>query len=296
MDYTTYAREGTYVLPMYYEEYTHFDNKDVLNERFSFVLIENGSGILHINDSSIAYIAPIIFCINETEHIIIDDAKIKVIFFHPSIINSAFDFDNIRNIPAGASITYCQDAFSSNCFTQRNTNTPYYSSIGPVTLNRFDTLFSQFKEELNQIRPNWPCRSRSYIMELLFGLDQIIHEDNLLDMVTLADENQEVASVLTYLNNNYNKKISIADLTEEFSINRTTLSKQFNDYVGESIITYLNKLRISMASIILRDTKLPVTEVMERVGFTDSTHFLRTFKKYMQLTPTEYRDCYCWMN
>lgn len=32
-----------------------------------------------------------------------------------------------------------------------------------------------------------------------------------------------------------------------------------------------------MASIMLRDTGLPVNEIMERVGFLDSAHFLRTF-------------------
>jgi len=45
-----------------------------------------------------------------------------------------------------------------------------------------------------------------------------------------------------------------------------------------------------MASVMLKDTLLPVSEVMERVGFNDSTHFSRTFKKYMGLSPSEFRD------
>lgn len=70
----------------------------------------------------------------------------------------------------------------------------------------------------------------------------------------------------------------------------------FKDNLDETFLTYLNKLRITMASTILRDTLLPINEIMTRVGFTDTVHFFRTFKKYTGLTPTEYREKYNWMH
>lgn len=50
-----------------------------------------------------------------------------------------------------------------------------------------------------------------------------------------------------------------------------------------------------MASTMLRDTMLPINEIMTRVGFCDTVHFLRTFKKYTGDSPSEYRKKYNWM-
>jgi len=81
----------------------------------------------------------------------------------------------------------------------------------------------------------------------------------------------------------------ITQLTDTFHINRTTLSNKFIDATGMSIIDYLVKLRIKVASMLLRDTHLSIAEVAYRVGFNNSTYFLRTFKKYVDCTPSEYR-------
>lgn len=76
-------------------------------------------------------------------------------------------------------------------------------------------------------------------------------------------------------------------------MNRTTLSEKFNRLVGETIITYINKLRVNIATTLLRDTRVPISEIMEIVGFNDSSYFFMTFKIYKGQSPKEYRDEYC---
>ncbi|MEM7182103.1 MAG: AraC family transcriptional regulator [Spirochaetota bacterium] len=70
---------------------------------------------------------------------------------------------------------------------------------------------------------------------------------------------------------------------------RTTLSKKFRESTGYSIISYLGKLRIKIASIMIRETTLPIVEILHRVGFEDSAHFGRAFKKEMGLSPGTFR-------
>jgi len=82
---------------------------------------------------------------------------------------------------------------------------------------------------------------------------------------------------------------SITQLTNVFHINRTTLSNKFIEATGMSIIDYLVKLRIKVASMLLRDTHLSISEVGYRVGFNSNTYFLRTYRKYVGCTPFEYR-------
>ena len=299
MDFTTYEKNNLFSMPMSYYERTYINNELALGERFCFILIESGAGILQINSNNIPFIAPVIFCINEDENVIIDkslNVKIIAIYFHPSIINNILNFYNIRNIPIEFPMSSIQDSYMTKFFIERHNGFYGKINIGPLSNRRFKSLCESFKtESTNQNRDNWPCRSRSYIMEILFLLENVYSENDFAKDNVLGQVDDELYSILLYIINNYDKKITIPSLTTEFNINRTTLSEKFNNAVGESIISYVNKLRINMASIILRDTKLPVTEVMERVGFCDNTHFLRTFKKYMGISPREYRDKYCWM-
>ena len=299
MNFTTIDKNNSFSMPMSYYEGSEINNQLAIGNRFCFILIEKGTGILRINDKNLPFIAPVIFCINENEKVVIDtsaNVKIRTIYFHPSIINNILNFENVRSTPDDFSMSAIQDSYMTKYFTKRENGFYGKINIGPLSNKRFENLCESFKtESINQNRDNWPCRSRSYIMEILFLLEHVYSENDLSKDKALEQVDDELYSILLYIINNYDKKITIPCLTKEFNINRTTLSEKFTKVVGESIISYVNKLRINMASIILRDTKIPVAEVMERVGFSDNAHFLRTFKKYMGLSPKEYRDKYCWM-
>lgn len=301
MKLITYEKHNDFIMEMCSYEGTSLNNEFAINNRFAIVLIETGAGILTINNKSYTFIAPAILCINEKEHVIIDEnlgCNIKVIYFHPKIINCVFDFENIRNHPDNFNVTLIQDAYLTKYFIERTDNFNGIIPLGPLTYKRCDGIIQYFKNESTLQTTNfWPCRSRSFLLEILYLIDNVYLDNSVITNNSLSHEiDDDLYEILIYLYNNYNKKITITDLTKEFSINRTTLTEKFNKYTGDSIIVYLNKLRIKMASIFLRDTKIPIYEVMERVGFNDSAHFLRTFKKYMNFSPKEYRDTYCWIN
>jgi AraC family L-rhamnose operon regulatory protein RhaS len=106
---------------------------------------------------------------------------------------------------------------------------------------------------------------------------------------------ENTKNILAYLHNNYMDKITLDQLASIFTTNRTTLNNEFLKATKVSIIDYLITLRINLAAAMLRDTLLPISEIMERVGFHDSSHFWRTFKKHTSLSPKEYREKYCWV-
>jgi AraC family L-rhamnose operon regulatory protein RhaS len=78
-------------------------------------------------------------------------------------------------------------------------------------------------------------------------------------------------------------------LCERFAINRTSLNELFRKQTGQPIIQYLIALRIRFACVLLRDTTLPIKEVVARTGFSDVINFNRTFKKRTARTPVAYR-------
>jgi AraC family L-rhamnose operon regulatory protein RhaS len=142
---------------------------------------------------------------------------------------------------------------------------------------------------------NWPCRSRSYFLELLILVERAHANPELADAPSLAESESGVDSVVLYLHAHYHRKITLAELTRTFHTNRTTLARRFHQATGSTVVAYLTRLRMNVAASILRDTELGIGEVMRRVGFRDGTHFGRTFRRYAGCTPSEYRRRYCWM-
>ena len=102
-------------------------------------------------------------------------------------------------------------------------------------------------------------------------------------------QEKEMQKIVSYLKSNISKKITIAELTREFQINRTDLSKRFLEYTGETVMEYVKRIRIDFAATMLRDTKIPLIDIMERVGFHDYSYFSNTFKKFFGISPTAWR-------
>ncbi len=274
------------------------DNQSVLGKRFMIALITKGSGFAKISDHTLPFIAPCVFCINEQEPFFIEESEgiqIKAICFEPATINSLLTFENVRDLPPDALSTMYLDSDMVKSFLVRNTGYQGKYTLGAVSEKKLTQILEQIKGILIEQGANWPCRSRSYLLQMLFFLDNLFETDTFSNETRLETVNEDINAILLYLYENYEKKITVQDMTDLFHISKTTLAKMFREQLNESFLTYLNKLRISIAATMLRDTRLSISEIMNRVGFSDSAHFLRTFKKYIGSSPTAYRDEYCWV-
>ena len=130
---------------------------------------------------------------------------------------------------------------------------------------------------------------------MLFLLSRLLIIDETLESVDLNKDPGETKEIILYLYTNYMNKITIQELTEKFHINRTSLTERFREITGYPVMEYLIRLRLYLASKMLKETLLPVSEIIERVGFSDLTHFGRMFKKNFGYSPSEYRTIYCTM-
>lgn len=299
MNYETLKTYSNYDHPLYYYQPTSL-MEDTENDCFRLLLIEEGLGTICFEDWSMSFSAPTLFCFNEKDIPIFKDCrniKFKNLYFYPRLINPIFNYENIK-CNNNLNLTYVeqQDCYLLLPFLHRDN---YYKGqflIEPNTFIRVSKLFDFIGRELQQQRDcYWPCRSRSYLLELLILTTKFYdsYQEHLEENTQDMPEN--VTNIITYLQNNYKEKITLEQLATLFTTNRTTLNAQFYKATNLSIIEYLIKLRVNLAETMLRDTLIPITEIMDRVGFNNSTHFWRTFKKYNSLSPKEYRDKYCWV-
>jgi len=300
MSYETIGKEihSKYKHPLYYSQVTCV-NEEPEDECFRLLLIEQGSGIISFEDSSNSFIAPAILCINEKDFPVFKnypDVKIQTIYFYPCIINSLFNYKNIRAVENNFSYAEEQDQYLLLPFIYRNNYYKGQFSMEPSIFSRVSKLFESIGRELHHQKDFfWPCRSRSYLLELLILITKLFdsNQDSPDNNVTIIPES--VSSLVTYLHNNYQEKITLEQLSTMFTTNRTSINDQFYKVTNLSIIDYLIKLRVNLAATMLRDTRLPISEIIIRVGFNDNSNFWRTFKKNTGLSPKEYRDQYCWI-
>jgi AraC family L-rhamnose operon regulatory protein RhaS len=149
----------------------------------------------------------------------------------------------------------------------------------------------QIEEQITlQNNHSWPCRSRTFLFEILFSLVRPEERNDAIFSNQIEPSFSKLTiNVIFFLQTSYNKKLTIENLAQIFHTNRTTLLADFKKSTGQSINRYLTQLRMTMAATLLRDTDLSINEICERTGFSDISYFSKSFKKIVQLTPTEYR-------
>ena len=92
-----------------------------------------------------------------------------------------------------------------------------------------------------------------------------------------------------YINANYQREISLDDVSREVDISPYYFSKVFKEATGENFIDYLTGLRIEKAKELLTSTDMSMKEICIEVGYANPNYFSRIFKKIVGLSPTEYK-------
>jgi two-component system response regulator YesN len=121
-----------------------------------------------------------------------------------------------------------------------------------------------------------------------------------VDIDEVGDEEVDycvhVINAIEYIRNNYNKKISLAMLSEDLYLHPTYLSNLFKKQTGQTVVDYINNYRIKIAKKLLQDNKNKVFWVSEQVGFVNQRYFSQIFKKNTGYTPVEYKQSFFFSN
>lgn len=111
-------------------------------------------------------------------------------------------------------------------------------------------------------------------------------------MMTKTQE--QSVSVVTrarnYIDANFNRDLSLDEVSREVNISPYYFSKIFKDETGETFIEYLTQVRIAKAKDLLSHTNYSMKEICTMVGYADPNYFSRSFKKNVGVSPTEYKE------
>ena len=93
-----------------------------------------------------------------------------------------------------------------------------------------------------------------------------------------------------YLQMHYFEQVTLNEVAEYAYVSTYYISRMFKREMGKNFVDCLNEIRIDKAKEMLKDVRYKTYEVAEKVGIPDSHYFSRLFKKYVGVTPTEFRE------
>lgn len=119
------------------------------------------------------------------------------------------------------------------------------------------------------------------------------HEADVLSHAALSkgDKSKYVAKALDYVTDNLSDPdMSIRTIAESMEISESHLSHIFKKETEYTVNAYITRYRMRTAMKLLRDQKLKIYEVAQKVGYRDIAYFSSTFKKITGVNPSEYQE------
>jgi len=185
-----------------------------------------------------------------------------------------------------------------------------------------DTLRDEIRAILKSNKLAWFCRSGQYYIISGNNIHQILfqqysqsmfrnwitysHTDTaseladfhdaftlLLDMKTKdyvpPPHNHLIKDVISLLQTNYDKSLSIDDIASTVQLSPNYLSFLFKEYTGQTVLEYLTEVRLEKAEDMLKSTSYKIYEISHRVGYENPSYFCMLFQKRNKVTPNQFR-------
>lgn len=146
----------------------------------------------------------------------------------------------------------------------------------------FQFLLDMTKKDHYQI--TWRCHYlASYlVLETSYEVTTMREAQN-------ARMNTKVIAMLEYIRTHYPEAISTSAIAQQFDFHPVYAERLFKANTGYSITQYINKVRIETAQNLLLNSIRKVETIASVCGFSDVRYFMHVFKKYVGMTPSQYR-------
>jgi AraC family L-rhamnose operon regulatory protein RhaS len=274
-------------------------------ERLKLVFLREGNAVLTEGKATEALVSPVVALAGNAGRPTLSlgpGAAGEILFFHPEYLNAEFDFEELAR-PTRLSRTGWEDRFLLRHWLGEGGPRARIAQLEALSAHRLAGFLDRLRSEL-QDQPDafWPCRSRSYFLQVLLILDQVLAAQEkvraapaaipaaqVLPWASASTSDDALRPVVAYLVGHCHEELSIEALARVFATNRTTLQARFKKGTGMSVGQYVIRLRVQIAALLLRDTSLTVAEIMERTGFNDPSHFARMFKRHTSRSPSDFR-------
>ncbi|WP_019914792.1 response regulator transcription factor [Paenibacillus sp. HW567] len=101
---------------------------------------------------------------------------------------------------------------------------------------------------------------------------------------------EPVKEALAFVEQHLHEQLTMAEVAGRIHLNASYFSVLFKEQTGVPFSEYLSRLRIQRAKELLLQTRLPIGEIGERVGYRTDKYFIKVFKSLEDMSPSRYRQ------
>lgn len=116
------------------------------------------------------------------------------------------------------------------------------------------------------------------------------NSENLEKSATGEANSLIVRQAVNFMKERYQEKLTLALVAEQCYVSQWHLSKLLNGHLKRNFYDILNEIRVEKAKELLQDVSLRISDVCEKVGYSEAGHFSRVFKKETGMSANEYRS------
>lgn len=165
----------------------------------------------------------------------------------------------------------------------RQNNNPYL--FHPTNPTAFTDLIRELFDNQQHKTPLTELYDNRLLTDMIAICFQTGNEKAASDYST----HSKLQQIRTHLEEHYQEKINLEDLSSRFFISKYHLSREYKKIYGVTIGNDLTAIRISHAKSLLRFTEDPVESIALSCGFQEAGYFIKVFRKSENMTPLEYR-------
>lgn len=104
--------------------------------------------------------------------------------------------------------------------------------------------------------------------------------------------NHRFATIAEWTRIHATTPLAAGDIAERFNYNKDYLTRLFKKHTGEGPLAFIHKVRLGKAKELLTRTDQTIGEIAQAAGFQDEKYFMRLFRQYERMTPSQYRNAY----
>lgn len=160
----------------------------------------------------------------------------------------------------------------------------------PLCVERFETVFNEFVGAANAVDqfPKVVLREAKALELLYLLLESAINHPG--TSFSLGAESEQFVSILAEVIRHPERKLSLSLLSKRMHLHPTYISNRFQSLFGKSLGHMQRDIRIERAKMLLSSTEMQISEIAESIGLGGNPDLDKLFKRYVGLTPTQYRN------
>lgn len=167
----------------------------------------------------------------------------------------------------------------------------FYRIVSISNLNKYKGFFiigpmsNKVLSSNKHIIPYRSVECSNYMCKLISN----IAEDKFSINVSNNNFNPYIRKAIEYVHEHYAQEITMSSLCDYLDINNSYFCSLFKKYTGYTFSYFLNHFRVEKSKKLLSDTNMNLLDVAISVGFNNQNYYSMVFKKYTNVTPSEYR-------